>query len=157
MALHRKIDALSNIHPEVNSASARFPTELRRFAPIFLDLLADHSLARHWHQYYAKDIDTYAQACYQAIEKYLDVLPQRGHRFVTYMTDVDLLSDYENWNSIEDGLSSVLRRLSHSLDPAHVYAVCRTQTATADEMLSRLYPDLRKSLAAWDGGAGAGR
>lgn len=151
VALHRKIDALSNLHPAVNRTSARFPDELRRYAPIFLDLLADHSLARNWDQYYENEIGTYAASCYLAIERFRNQLPERGHRFVEYMMDVDLLSQYHDWGHVTDGLASVLRRLSKSPEKSIVLAACGALTKASDEMLLELYPDLRQELSKWDG------
>ena len=150
VALHRKVDALSNLHPAVSKTSARFPKDLRRYAPIFLDMLADHSLARHWQHYYQDEVGSYAEQCYLAISRYNDLLPTRAHRFVGYMMDADLLSHYDDWGNISDGLESVLRRLSKAPDKAHVLDTCSKLVAASDDMLTELYPDLQRDLAVWD-------
>ena len=145
---------MSNVHPNVSDACNRFPRQLRRFAPIFLDLLADHSLATHWGDYYTQDVRRYAQACYLALERYQQLLPERGRRFVGYMVDVDLLSHYDDWNHVSDGITSVLRRLSKPLNKAEVFDACKSQSKATDSMLEALYPDLRADLASWDVTAG---
>ena len=150
VSVHRKIDALSNVHPAVSRTSAEFPKALRRYAPIFLDILADHSLARNWHHYQQRAVTTYSADCYLAIEQYRHLLPERGHRFVAYMMDVDLLSQYHHWEHVTDGLASVLRRLSKSPEKSSVLTTCHALTDATDEMLTELYPDLRDGLANWD-------
>ena len=50
--LHRKVDALSNINSGIRQNCDRYPAHMRRFAPIFVDMLADHCLALNWQNYY---------------------------------------------------------------------------------------------------------
>ena len=90
VALHRKIDALSNLHPGIQATCRTYPDDLRRYAPIFLDLLVDHSLARSWSDYYDIDIGRVSKACYQATELYNHhdndaVVSENVTQFVTYI------------------------------------------------------------------------
>lgn len=151
VALHRRIDALSNRHSGVQTTCSNYPEDLRRYAPIFVDLLADHSLARKWHTYYEK-IGKHAvsEACYIALNEHLDKLPPTGIRFANYMQDVDLLANYDEWSHIEQGFKSVLRRLKVSLDPSRVLGVCTDQISATDTLLTTLYPDLRAEFSEWN-------
>ena len=58
--LHRRIDAYSNQHPIIRVSCRRFPQDLRRLAPIFVDIIADHILARHWVSFHEKSIEQFA-------------------------------------------------------------------------------------------------
>ena len=58
--LHRKIDALSNQDPAIHQLSRAFPSTLRRFAPIFLDLIADHALAQDWSRHYPSTTQSFS-------------------------------------------------------------------------------------------------
>lgn len=51
--LHRRLDALTDQLPEVRQACTLFRPETRRVAPITLDVVWDHFLARHWTQLHA--------------------------------------------------------------------------------------------------------
>lgn len=150
VALHRKIDALSNVHPHIQSTCRAYPTHLRRFAPIFLDLLVDFSLARNWSKFYDNAITVVSADCYDALTHNLVRLPQRGHRFITYMQDVDLLANYDDWHHIEQGLKSVLRRLQVVLNLEDVIATCAAQVTPTDRLLDLLYPDLRRAFTEWN-------
>ncbi len=46
--MHRRIDTLTDSHPAVKTAKDLFSADYRRVAPIALDLVWDHFLARHW-------------------------------------------------------------------------------------------------------------
>lgn len=48
IALHRRIDALTDALPEVRAARQLFRPETRRVAPITLDIIWDHFLSYHW-------------------------------------------------------------------------------------------------------------
>ncbi|MEJ4042848.1 ACP phosphodiesterase [Erwinia sp. SLM-02] len=48
IALHRRIDALTDSLPEVRAARQLFRAETKRVAPITLDVIWDHFLSRHW-------------------------------------------------------------------------------------------------------------
>ncbi|MBK0001293.1 DUF479 domain-containing protein [Erwinia sp. S43] len=48
IALHRRIDALTDSLPEVRAARQLFRPETKRVAPITLDVIWDHFLSHHW-------------------------------------------------------------------------------------------------------------
>jgi acyl carrier protein phosphodiesterase len=48
--LHRRLDVMTDNLPEVREARQWFRAETRRVAPITLDVIWDHFLARHWDQ-----------------------------------------------------------------------------------------------------------
>ncbi|NDL64974.1 acyl carrier protein phosphodiesterase [Acerihabitans arboris] len=48
--MHRRIDVITDIHPEVKAAKVLFSSDYRRIAPIALDVVWDHFLALHWRQ-----------------------------------------------------------------------------------------------------------
>ena len=50
--LHRRIDAVSNQHAAIRNSCQLYPKELRRYAPIFVDILADYHLSHRWQDYY---------------------------------------------------------------------------------------------------------
>jgi acyl carrier protein phosphodiesterase len=152
VALHRKIDALSNLHPGIQQTCRTYPDNLRRYAPIFLDLLADHSLARAWPDYYDRNISHVTSACYLATAGYgnaHDVLSNNAARFLAYMQDVDLLANYDDWGHIQQGLRSVVRRLKRDVDVAQVLALCEERIDETDLLLNQLYPDLRAAFGEW--------
>lgn len=48
--MHRRVDVLTDSQPEVRLCRGYFTEEFRRVAPITLDVVWDHFLARHWQQ-----------------------------------------------------------------------------------------------------------
>ena len=100
----------------MRDSCAVFPKRLRRYAPIFLDILGDYYLSQHWDEYYSHSRSTLSQQCYQACDvnaQYLSAEKSvQMSRFLGYMRDTDLLASYHDWHHIERAIRSVMRRLN---------------------------------------------
>ncbi|MEM7098749.1 MAG: ACP phosphodiesterase [Pseudomonadota bacterium] len=135
--VHRRIDAVSNTSPYMQSCSNRYSGELRRFAPIFVDLIADYHLCLDWGEYYPSvALPDFAQECYRAIGTYSGWLPARGQRFLGYMREEDLFTRFAQPPHLERSLGSVLRRLNRE----HLLAEVIDAT---DQIISECADDCR--------------
>ncbi len=148
--LHRKVDALSNRNPAIRNNCDRFPAHLRRFAPIFVDMLADHCLSQSWSEYYEEDLSVFTGECYQAIDVYAGHVSGNADRFLDYMKEVDLLANYHQWPHISRGLASVLRRLdrAHWLDDVNYHSYALVPASQQD--FEQYFPQLRGALQHWN-------
>ena len=111
ITLHRRIDALSNKSESVKSASSFYPKELRRFAPIYFDILADHFLANNWACWSKVALKDLTSDSYRALKKFDAYIPNKNQQFVSFMRNKDLLAGYQHWSNIELATSGVMRRL----------------------------------------------
>ena len=77
--LHRRLDSLTDALPEVRAARLLFREETRRVAPVTLDVIWDHFLARHWDHYSpATPLNVF---CRQAELQIRPVLPEAPESF----------------------------------------------------------------------------
>ena len=148
--LHRKIDALSNVSPAIRTNCDRFPKHLRRLAPIFVDLLADHSLSLNWHAHYDMKIGNFSGACYAALSEYHMYLSPNAKAFSDYMQEVDLLASYHEWPHVRRGITSVLRRLRRQELLEEVETVSLATLAGTHIDFATYYPDLRQAWHRWN-------
>ena len=111
ITLHRRIDALSNKSESVKSASSFYPEELRRFAPIYFDILADHFLANNWAYWSKGALKELTSDSYRALKKFDAYIPKKNQEFVSFMRKKDLLAGYQHWGNIELATRGVMRRL----------------------------------------------
>ena len=111
ITLHRRIDALSNKSESVKSTSGFYPKELRRFASIYFDILADHFLANNWACWSKVALEDLTSDSYHALRKFDAYIPDRNQEFVSFMRNDDLLAGYQRWGNIELATSGVMRRL----------------------------------------------
>jgi acyl carrier protein phosphodiesterase len=147
--LHRRIDAYSNGHTGIRRSCQRFPRPLRRFAPVFVDVVADHLLARHWPRFHPQPLTAFTARAYAAIRPHADRLPEDGRRFFEFMHEHDLLARYREREAMERGLASVVRRLRR---PDLTHDVC----TAVDDCLPGLeqdflgyFPDMLSHAAGW--------
>ena len=111
ITLHRRIDALSNKSESVKPASSFYPKELRRFAPIYFDILADYFLANNWACWSTVALEDLTNDSYHALKIFGGYIPDRNQQFVSFMRNNDLLAGYQHWGNIELATSGVMRRL----------------------------------------------
>ena len=148
--LHRRVDALSNRNPGIRQNCDRYPPHLRRFAPIFVDVLADHCLTLAWQQFYEMDLQSFSAECYDAIEHYENYLSHDAVRFFDYMREVDLLANYGEWSHVARGLKSVLRRLQREHWFIDVERASLATVAGTHHDFASYYPQLQQAWTQWD-------
>ena len=151
--LHRRIDAFAGQHQAVRDSCAVFPKRLRRYAPIFLDILGDYYLSRHWDEYYSHSRSTLSQQCYQACDINVEYLSAEQSaqiaRFLSYMRDTDLLASYHDWHHIERAIRSVMRRLDKlSLQDQAITAVYDLRDS-GEAAFGIYFGEMRQALLDW--------
>src|ERR1700757_3569476 len=67
IALHRRVDVLTDRHPLVVQMRAAWPEGARRYAGIVLDLVHDYALALDWPRYSPQNLPLFARRCAQAL------------------------------------------------------------------------------------------
>lgn len=147
--LHRRIDAYSNLHPVIRDSCRRFPEPLRRLAPVFVDVIADHLLARHWERFHPSPLESFTARAYQAIDTRRDELPEDGRRFLRYMSDHDLLAGYRDPVTMHQALRSVTRRLRRSHLDGELAAAVDAELAGLEADFLTYFPDLIDHAAGW--------
>lgn len=107
--LHRRIDVLTDGQAEVKAAAACFSAATRRVAPITLDVLWDHFLARHWARLHPEQaLPAFVQAAQAQIEPHLAHTPERFQNLNHYLWRERWLERYAELPFIAD----VLRRMA---------------------------------------------
>lgn len=146
--LHRKIDALSNRDAHIRTSCERFAPELRRIAPILVDIVADAHLTRHWHDYYDEPLSSFTRNVYASIDATADSMPAKAQRFVGYMIDSDLLAHYDEWHHIDNAVDSVIRRLPKrlALQAPQLYAAMREVMPQTEADFRAYYAKLQRDI-----------
>ena len=118
------MDAYSNQHAGIRQSCERFPAELGRFAPIFVDVIADHLLSLDWTLHHREPLTDFSRRCYALIDTHRHLLQGQHDQYLDWMQDSDLLASYAAPEVMLRGLRSITRRLRRShLDDAVEHAV----------------------------------
>ncbi|MGA1371553.1 MAG: ACP phosphodiesterase [Pseudomonadales bacterium] len=147
--LHRRLDAFSNQHETIRLSCARLPTPLRRIAPVFVDLVADHLLARNWAAIYHQPLTGYTAQTYTRLERLGSYLPESARQFLEHAIRHDLFAAYADMETLNAAIRSVARRLGRP------EAAELVQTAVADALpqldadFRDYFPELVAHADAW--------
>ncbi len=113
VSLHRRIDAYSNSEPAIKRCCRRFPAELRRLAPVFVDIIADHCLALDWRTHHRQPLADFSARCYSLAAAQAHWLDDDAQRGLNWIIEEDALHSYRHPEAMERGLRSITRRLGH--------------------------------------------
>ena len=147
--LHRRIDAYSNQHPLIRRSCDRFPPTLRRFAPVLVDVVADHLLARQWARFHPAALTEFTADAYAAIAPHVHRLPEPGKRFFRYMSEEDVLARYRYRQAMHRGLMAIMQRLNRPQWSGHVIELVEARLDALDEDFLGYFPDLIAHAAEW--------
>ena len=84
--MHRRVDVLTDSLPQVKACRDYFSAEHRRVAPITLDVVWDHFLARHWQQLEPSlSLHGFTQQARSQIVPHLPLTPARFQNLNGYL------------------------------------------------------------------------
>ncbi|WP_448211025.1 acyl carrier protein phosphodiesterase [Colwellia sp. MEBiC06753] len=109
--LHRAIDKFTDHHPEVLQLKTLLSNKRRRFSGIITDIVFDHLLAKNWLEYHPDALACFAQDCYQELNGYQSVMPEKMAQMVSRMIEYNWLEDYQYDWAIDSALNGISRRI----------------------------------------------
>lgn len=108
--LHRFVDRFTDAHAVMAQGKSFFSQELRRFAPIALDMFWDHCLAHSWSNYHQLPL---ADFCSQAEEQARAIeiaVPERYSLVTERMWSGGWLESYQDFSILELALARMSER-----------------------------------------------
>lgn len=147
LKLHRFIDAQTNHLKSMRNTYDRFGSNLRRPAPILLDLVADHVFAKHWSEFAEGSIESFTGQCYEVIGSY--PIPASAQRMYQHMCDTDLFARYAQLEVIEEIMVRILKRLKFDQEEQSLAVVLREQASGFKQDFERYFPQLELLVDKW--------
>lgn len=148
IALHRHVDAQSDRHTAVREATRLFPKPYRRWAPVALDVLFDHFLARDFERFSCQPLTAFSSECYGQLDARRDHLTVPARRFLDRMAEVDLLAAYAQRGSVGRALAHVSSRARRDNPLAEMDATLAELETELQAAFERLMPALMSSTRA---------
>lgn len=109
--MHRRVDVLADSLPQVKTCRDYFSGQHRRVAPITLDVVWDHFLARHWQQLEPlSSLHSFTQQARSQIVPYLPLTPPRFQNLNCYLWPERWLERYAELPFIAKVLQSMATR-----------------------------------------------
>lgn len=144
--LHRRIDAVTDQHPESARMRALFPASLRRYAGIILDVAFDHYLTLRWHAFCDVSRQSFTIGVYESMQQNPQLLPHRVRPFVPEMISRDFLNRCETMNGVMGVLSRLDARLSRGFDLEAAQLTLEVNDTELQQGFTRVFKDVHHSL-----------
>ena len=146
--LHRRIDTFCNGLVGMKPSIARFGPDLRRAAPVLLDIVADHCLALAWPRYAEVPLADFTAEVYADLRRFDAYAPDGGRPFVKRMIDTDLLARYAEPAVRDRALAYVLGRLRLVHLNARLASLLDAQLPAFVDDFHGYFPELQAFAAA---------
>lgn len=141
--LHRRLDSLTDNLPEVREARQWFRAETRRVAPITLDVIWDHFLARHWDQFHpAQSLAAFSAAAEREITPQLSGTPEGFVELNAIMWRERWLEHYAEPTRLARVLSGMAQRRPRLAALRDSYQDFVENYAGLEQQFFQLYPRL---------------
>ena len=108
--LHKEIDKFTDSHIIVKDSIELIKPNQGRWAPIIVDIMYDHFLAKNWMEYSDVPLADYIQEFYKILRNNFDVLPANIQKMAPLMMDSNWLLSYANLEGIDRVLGGMNRR-----------------------------------------------
>jgi acyl carrier protein phosphodiesterase len=144
--IHRAIDAFTDTHPVVSVSKKRLRPKYRHYAPVIVDVLYDHFLARYWNQYHPDPLEKFADHAYQTIEKHFALLPKEVQHMLPYMIRGNWLVHYGQLEGIQRALTGISRRTTHVSHMDEAINDLREHYDLFKVEFEEFFPDLKKHV-----------
>jgi acyl carrier protein phosphodiesterase len=139
--LHRRIDVVTDSHPAIATARARFPEGNRRYAGMLLDLLYDHCLALDWPRA-EETLDRFAERAAAEMSNEAAWQLATGKPAPEPLRFARLLRSYGSEAGIDKAIDYVASRLS---EPARLHSAAQDWRARIPELRTE-FPVLLSDL-----------
>lgn len=110
---HRAIDTFTDNHPLVKQGVERFRETQSRYAPVVIDVIYDHILARNWDEFHGDELADHTQLVYQRLEAQSQHFPTPVQHYFPYMKRQDWLLNYQFEWGILKSLEGLDRRATN--------------------------------------------
>jgi acyl carrier protein phosphodiesterase len=110
-AQHRRVDALTDTHPQFARTRAMLRPAVGRFAAVVTDIVYDHSLASRWPMWHDEPLAVFSQRVYQGMVDQQSHIPPTMRPAIDHMRHEDWLSRYQTLDGLEATLLGFGERL----------------------------------------------
>lgn len=141
--MHRRLDSLSDHLPEVREAKQLFVPETRRVAPIALDVIWDHFLARSWSALHPQQgLAEFCAVAEQTIARDLAQTPDNFQHLNRLIWQQRWLERYAEPENLENVFRQMAQRRPRLIMLADCYQDFITHYRELEALFYRFYPRL---------------
>lgn len=141
--LHRAIDAYTDSHPLVVQLRRNFPSDLRRYAGILIDLSFDHYLSKYWRDYSDLPLQEFNAGVYRALASQEQALSAGSRAMLARMLEHDILGLYRDWETVPASAARIGQRFRRGNPLTDVAAALDPVRDQLEQAFLGFYPELQ--------------
>lgn len=104
---HREIDSYTDSHEIIRKSKRRLNKRYRHYNSVIIDIFFDYFLAKNWNNYSEIPLDIYSKSVNSFFNKISNQLPLQSQQFIKYMTEYNILYNYQYKNGIQKVLNGM--------------------------------------------------
>jgi len=143
---HRKIDEFTDSHPVVLKSKKRLRPKYRHNAPVIVDMLYDHLLARNWNNYSDLNLKYFTMNFYQIAQEKSQYLPEKAAYVLSHMSKTDWLYNYQFIEGIGRALTGMARRTKFESKMEHASHDLQENYQFFEDEFVEFFDDIRDQL-----------
>jgi acyl carrier protein phosphodiesterase len=120
---HYRVDRFTDSHPIVRRSISLFPSSLRRYAGVLVDIFYDHVLAREWVLFSSTPLKKFVADIYASFEFCRDELPPETNFRLGQIRQGNWISTYQDVSGIAETLRRMCGRLRRPFEVARAMEV----------------------------------
>jgi acyl carrier protein phosphodiesterase len=141
---HHFIDTYTDTHDLVKSALLAIRPSQGKYAPVVLDILFDHFLAKYWEQFSSLSLEVFAQDVYSRLAKYRNEMTERKKITFKYMVEFNWLVAYASTEGLHRALKGMHRRAAFSSQMDSALNDLLPQFVYLEGLFQSFFPSLQK-------------
>lgn len=145
--LHRAIDAFTDNHALVAELRTHFPTPLRRYAGILIDLSFDHYLTQHWSKYSRLPLRDFNSRVCSILDTHEAYLSDGSLTMLSRIQEYDILNLYHEWDTVTATATRIGERFQRGNPLLDVDAQLSPIKHKLEHTFLEFYPKLLKFSA----------
>jgi acyl carrier protein phosphodiesterase len=145
--LHRFIDDFTDTHPIVLESKILLRPRYSKLAPILVDMIYDHYLAKNWAQYHPLPLREYVDKTYATLQRRNADLTPPVQKMLPYMIQFDWLYNYQFQEGMERVFLGMSRRVRSGSVLKHGWEDLAENYEALDSQFKMFFRELRMSVA----------
>ena len=147
--LHRAIDAYTDNHAAVAELRRGFPSGLRRYAGILIDLGFDHYLTQHWHSFSTASLPEFNREVLRTLTGGSDHLSAGSRQMLARLDEYDILNCYHEWQAVTGSAERIGERFRRGNPLVAIEQDMEPLREGMEDAFLEFYPQLQEFVANW--------
>ena len=140
--LHKEIDKFTDSHIIVKDSIELIKPNQGRWAPVIVDIMYDHFLAKNWLNYHNEELADFANYVYTLMESNFEILPERFQYMLPKMKEENWLFQYQYVEGITKAFEGISRRASFESNMAFATEDLLTNYDELEQNFVEFFEDL---------------